>query len=261
MTSPRVLILHAPGTNRDRDAAMAVQVAGGSPNIVLMKQALEPSFPWLDYQMIVIPGGFSYGDDLGAGRIWAHTLRTQLQETLTQFVDKGRPILGICNGFQVLVKAGLLPALPTAVSPEPQATLTFNHSGHFECRWVWIEADPLSPCVFTQGEALRMYCPVAHGEGRFVVANTRVGECLQQGHQLALRYVQVDGQPVTYPANPNGSWQDVAGVCNPAGNVLGLMPHPEDHIFPQQHPQFHRGISTGSGLVLFKRGLAYAAQL
>ena len=261
MQPPRVLILHAPGTNRDKDAALAVEMAGGKPEIVLMKTALDPTFPWFNYQMIIIPGGFSYGDDLGAGRIWAHTLQTQLHDVFSAFVEKGRPVLGICNGFQVLVKSGILPALSKPTITSPQATLTFNTSGHFECRWVWIEADPQSPCIFTGGETLRVLCPVAHGEGKFVAANDGVASALLNQHQVALRYVGAEGQPASYPDNPNGSLFDIAGVCNPTGNVLGLMPHPEDHIFPQQHPHFHRGISTGSGLALFERGLAYAAQL
>ncbi len=208
--------------------------------------------------MLVLPGGFSYGDDLGAGRLWATDLRWLFQDGLAQFIGDGKPVLGICNGFQALVKSGWLPGPP---AEGIQATLTRNASNHFECRWVWLEPDPASACVFTQELGELVYCPVAHGEGRFVPRDDQVLTRLHDGRRIALRYVSSDGGPAGYPFNPNGSVDDIAGICNQRGNVLGLMPHPEDHINPSQHPRWTRQQGGQSGLALFEKGIQYASQL
>jgi phosphoribosylformylglycinamidine synthase len=255
-TPPPVLILHANGTNRDREAALACQVAGGEPEIVHVNQLLAGERNLLDYQMLVIPGGFSYGDDLGAGKLWALDLQERLDETLAQFVASGRPVLGICNGFQALVKSGLLPGGEPAEQTR-QVTLTDNKSGRFECRWVYLRPNPLSPNLFTQGLESLIYCPVAHGEGRLAVDEEETAVKLQSDGLVALTYVDSVGNPAEYPANPNGSIMNIAGLSNRAGNVLGLMPHPEDHIFGWQHPRKHRGESGLSGLRLFENGIKY----
>ncbi|MBN1219872.1 MAG: phosphoribosylformylglycinamidine synthase subunit PurL [Anaerolineae bacterium] len=260
---PRVFILHANGVNRDREAALACQLAGADPEIVHINQLLAGERRLLDYHMLVVPGGFSYGDDLGAGVLWALDLRHRLGDDVTRFVASGRPVLGICNGFQVLVKSGLLPGLPL---PEGEnqgescraVTLTFNHSGHFECRWVYLQPNPHSPNIFTDGLTEPIYCPVAHGEGRLAVTNNEVLVTLQTNHLNALTYVNADGSLANYPLNPNGSAAGIAGLCNPAGNVLGLMPHPEDHIFPWQRPRWQRGEMGMDGLRLFKNGVKRA---
>ncbi len=287
----RVLVLHAPGTNRDREAAWACTLAGGAPEIVHLNQLLAGERRLLDYGFLVLPGGFSYGDDLGAGTLWALALRERLGEDLGRFVADGRPVLGICNGFQALVKAGLLPgentehrrdaeaaeragAYPETDPPSAlsaslrcdlgplagtrQATLTRNRSAHFECRWVHLQAEPVSPCLFTRGLRERLYVPVAHGEGNFVPRDPALVATLGARGQVALTYVDAEGRPAGYPANPNGSAGNVAGVCNPAGNVLGLMPHPEDHVLPHQHPCWTRGESGGMGLALFENGVRAA---
>ena len=254
----RVLILHAPGTNRDREAAVACALAGGEPEIVHLNQLLSGERRLLDYGFLVLPGGFSYGDDLGAGTLWALALRVRLGDDLARFIEEGRPVLGICNGFQALVKAGFLPG-GSSVSPEPSAgrpvTLTRNRSAHFECRWVHLRPEPQSRCLFTRGLSDLLYVPVAHGEGNFVPREPAVVGALRAQGQIALTYVDAQGQPAGYPANPNGSAGNVAGICNPAGNVLGLMPHPEDHIFPYQHPGWTRGEAGGMGLALFENGV------
>lgn len=255
MRRPKVLILHATGTNRDREAALACEMAGGRPEIVHVNQLREGACRLLDYAMLVLPGGFSYGDALGAGRLWAVDLRYALGDELGRFVESGRPVLGICNGFQALVKSGWLPEPPDG---NRLATLAANASARFECRWVWLEADPQSKCIFTQGLVERIYCPVAHGEGRFLTANEGVLARLKANGQVALRYVSPGGGSAGYPANPNGSVDDIAGICNPEGNVLGLMPHPEDHVLPQQHPFWTRGHQGGLGLALFANGIRYA---
>lgn len=253
---PRALIAHASGTNRDHDVSWALELAGAQPEIVHINRLRDGQVSLDDYQLLVLPGGFSYGDDLGAGRLWAVALRHRLGEDLERFVARRRPIIGICNGFQALVKSGLLPALDDDSSQ--QVTLTRNESGRFECRWVDLEPNPIASNVWLRGLDTPIHCPVAHGEGRFVASSETISVLEEQG-MVALRYRVLDTDR-PYPANPNGSINDIAGIANQAGTILGLMPHPENHIVPQQHPNRHRGESAGSGLPLFENGVKYAAQ-
>lgn len=263
---PRILVLHASGINRDQEAARACELAGGAPEIVHINRLRGPSADrrLADYQMLVVAGGFSYGDALGAGRRLALDLSLDLRDDLAAFVERGRPILGICNGFQALLKAGLLPNHQSPKSkiqnPKSQiqnATLTHNASGHFECRWVTLLPNPASPCVFTRSLTEPIFCPVAHGEGRFVSQAPLPPEL------VSLRYAGEDGSVAggAYPANPNGSFDDVAGICNPGGTILGLMPHPEDHVLPWQHPRWTRDEAGRPGLPLFEAGIRYAAEV
>jgi phosphoribosylformylglycinamidine synthase len=258
---PKALILHAPGTNRDREAALACTLAGAAPEIVHLNQLLAGERNLLDYGFLVLPGGFSYGDDLGAGTLWALALRERLGEALARFVGEGRPVLGICNGFQALVKAGLLPGAVQAATTRAErreATLARNRSVHFECRWVHLRPEAGNRCLFIQGLEGLLYVPVAHGEGNWTPRDPAMVEALRTHGQIALTYVNAAGQPAGYPDNPNGSVGNVAGVCNPAGNVLGLMPHPEDHVFPYQHPRWTRGEAGGLGLAIFTNGVKAA---
>lgn len=261
---PRALILHATGTNRDLDAAAALELAGALPEVVHINLLRSSERRFEDYQMLVVPGGFSYADALGAGRLFALDLTNYFAEQVQAFVAAGKPVIGICNGFQALVKAGILPTPPAeqTKSGEILATLTFNAQGHFECRWVRLL--PRSQrCLWTRGLDEPILCPVAHGEGNFVLANPEQLAELQRNEQVALVYAGPDGHPAagSYPYNPNGSLADIAGVCNPEGNVLGLMPHPENHIYDYQHPNHTRGESRfrpgGLGLKLFKNGVEY----
>jgi len=282
----RALILHAPGTNRDREAALACRLAGSAPEIVHLNQLLAGERCLLDYGFVVLPGGFSYGDDLGAGTLWALALRERLGDDLQRFVADGRPVLGICNGFQALIKAGLLDGLGAVPCPAQAdeaaeaattrakaagaaaevattkvgrlVTLTRNRSGHFECRWVYLRPEPASVCLFTRGLEGLLFVPVAHGEGNLALADPELATRLRAGGQVALTYVDAAGRPAGYPANPNGSAGDIAGLSNAAGNVLGLMPHPEDHIFPYQHPRWTRGEAGGLGLGIFVNGVRAA---
>lgn len=269
------LILHATGTNRDREAAWAVEKAGGNATIWHVNALAEDPGRLHDFQMLVLPGGFSYGDALGAGRLLASDLRWLFEDELARFIDSGKAVLGICNGFQALVKSGWLPGparegAASSGATKVEATLTRNASNRFECRWVWLEAEMDSTCVFTRNlagrERARIACPVAHGEGRFVPAQG-VLERLEARGQVALRYAADEkgrergGGGVGYPANPNGSVGDVAGICNEQGNVLGLMPHPEDHIIPWQHPRWTRGVGERLGLALVEEGVNYARRL
>ncbi len=260
MSAPRALILRAPGINRDEDVAAAVELAGGRPERIHVNRVVEGDARMDDYGLLVIPGGFSYGDHLGAGKLLAVDLAHRLGDQLAQFVAAGRPVIGICNGFQVLVKAGILPGR-RADRSAPPATLTDNLSGKFECRWVHLAADPASRCLFTQGIERPIEVPVAHGEGRFIARDPATLAALRANGQVALRYVRPDGGLAEYPADPNGSHDAIAGICNPQGNVLGLMPHPEDAIVAQQHPRWTREPwrNSGDGLAIFRNAVRYAA--
>jgi phosphoribosylformylglycinamidine synthase I len=254
MIPPRALILHADGTNRDHEAAQALELAGATAEIVHLNQLRTHERRWGDYQLLVLPGGFSYADALGAGKVLALDLNTYFAAEVRAFVESRKPVVGICNGFQALVKAGILADGDGGSS----ATLTFNAAGHFECRWVTLAARS-DVCVWTRDLSDLIYCPVAHGEGQFVPANPAAF----RREQIALSYARADGAPASggYPDNPNGSFADVAGICNPRGNVLGLMPHPEDHLFDYQHPRHARGEHGRMGLPLFQNGVRYATQL
>jgi phosphoribosylformylglycinamidine synthase I len=238
-------------------------MAGGAPEIVSISHLLSGQRRLDEFKMFVLPGGFSYGDDLGAGRVWSLALSHSLRHQVEAFVASGRPVLGICNGFQALIKAGLLPAGPAerVWAEERPATLTHNASGKFECRWVELEVNQASQCVFTAGLNEAIYCPVAHGEGRVVTRDTASLARLEENGQVALRYASSSSTSLGYPENPNGSINHIAALCNPAGNVMGMMPHPEDHIWPTQHPAYHRGESGRLGLVLFENGVRFAAQV
>lgn len=240
MTRPVGLVVVAPGTNRDRDAALALEMAGAEPRIVpVAALAADPTL--MAYaRLAVVAGGFAHADALGAGRLFARDLRQSVADQLNVFVAAGKPVIGICNGFQTLVQLGLLPGAGRT------ATLGHNASGQFSCRWV--ELTPSSQmCVWTAGSADPIECPIAHGEGRFVVDDATLA-ALRAGDQIALRYAD----------NPNGSVDDVAGVCDPSGVVLGLMPHPENHVLAEQHPVASRRGPSRLGLRLFRSGVDHA---
>jgi phosphoribosylformylglycinamidine synthase len=264
MAQPRVLILRAPGTNCDVEAAFAFERAGARAerlhvNALLASPAVVDAF-----QILCVPGGFSYGDDVAAGRILANQIRHHLAGRLRDFHSAGKLILGICNGFQILLKSGLL--LPLAADMSAPATLAWNASGRFEDRWV-----PL----YTSGSSVffadidTLYLPVAHAEGKFVPRDARVLTELEQHGQIVLRYGTRHGGAMSaeltprtsYPDNPNGSLADVAGVCDPTGRICGLMPHPERHVDATQHPHWTRRQSRGEGegLRVFQNAVRFFA--
>ena len=235
-SKPRIAILQAPGINRERDMARALELAGGRPEITSPVGDLKLH----DYAMVVLPGGFSYGDDLGAGKLWALSLQP-LWDQLRRFSEGDGAMLGVCNGFQALLKSGLL------LEENEQATLTFNDSDHFECRWVDLEICSNSQSLFTSGLEGYIRCPVAHGEGRFLAESAQVRRFQEQGRPPLLYSRQ------SYPANPNGSLERIASLSNAKGNVLGLMPHPENNVLSwQSHPGDEGAVS---GLALFRNAL------
>ena len=247
MLSPRALILRAPGTNCDHETAYAFERAGAIARRVHVAALTDKPAMLDEFQIFCIPGGFSYGDDIASGRILALQLRTFLSEALERFRDRGGLILGICNGFQVLLQTSLLLHDPTT---GPLATLAANTSGRFIDRWVPLDVRP-SRCVFFEGLS-RLELPVAHAEGRFRSRSPATLDALEASGQLVLRYgTNAAGEP----SNPNGSQANVAGVCDESGRVLGLMPHPERFLDALQHPALAgtaeaRG-RNGVGLALF----------
>jgi phosphoribosylformylglycinamidine synthase I len=256
MAKPRALILRAPGANCDVEAQFAFEQGGALAERLHIERLRENPKLLANYQILVIPGGFTYGDDVAAGKILANQLRHFLGDALRQFRAKERLVLGICNGFQALLKAGLI--LPPD-EDGPLATLAHNTCGKFEDRWIHLQARQ-GNCVFLKGYE-RLQLPIAHGEGNFMCRESWILKGLEQAGQVVLRYVDQEGKPGAYPINPNGSQGDVAGLCDVSGRVLGLMPHPERHVLPTQHPRWTReGLKKeGDGLRLFRNAVEYFA--
>ena len=257
---PKALVLQAHGSNRDFDVMDALTLAGADPTGIPLNElriaARNASFR--NFDLLIVPGGFSYADALGAGKLLALDLASYFADEISAFVESGKPVIGICNGFQALVKSGILPDHEN----NNQATLTFNQQGHFECRWV--DLKPVSQkCIWTKDLSESITCPIAHGEGNFQTTEQFPLSSFIEQDQIALTYIHADGSSANgeYPINPNGSVLDIAGICNPQGNVLGLMPHPENHIHVWQHPRHTRGEHGGSGLKLFENGVKYASQM
>ena len=254
MPTARAIILRVPGTNCDAEAAYAFELAGAKVDRVHIGRVREKPAILRDYQIMVLPGGFSYGDDVSAGKILATQLQNFLAEEIRVFRAREKLILGICNGFQTLLKAGII--VPHD-EEGPLATLADNDSGLFEDRWIHLRATP-GNCPFLKGVE-RLFVPVAHGEGRFVCRKEWILRGLEQAGQVVLRYRDASGNAGPYPVNPNGSQGDIAGVCDSTGRVLGLMPHPERHALPIQHPSWTRNglADQGDGMKIFRNAVAY----
>ena len=257
MSSVRVAVLKAPGTNCDYETAHAFERAGAQPEWVWMEELKGKKRRLDDYQILAIPGGFTYGDDLGAGRLLASELQHRLHEELASFLKKDKLVIGICNGFQVLVKAGILPSGKLGGAQE--ATLTTNDSGKFEDRWTTLRSE-FNVCIWTQGMEDLFELPVAHGEGKFIPKDRTVLEQLLGFGQIVLQYCDSQGREAGYPWNPNGSVGNIAGICDPTGKIFGLMPHPERHMEAVQHPRWTREGRTGDGdgLRIFRNGVKWA---
>jgi phosphoribosylformylglycinamidine synthase I len=253
MAKVKTLILRAPGTNCDEETAFAFEQAGSVVDSAHVNQLVQRDKLITNYQILVIPGGFTYGDDISAGKILANELKLKLGEDVQRFFDKGGLILGICNGFQVLVKADILP--PVENGERQRLTLAGNDSNRFECRWVYLQVNQKSPCIFTKG-INTMYLPVAHGEGK-VMAEAETLVKLN----VVVRYADEKGDvQVGYPYNPNGSVDNIAGICDGSGRIFALMPHPERFIRWHQHPRWTREAPRqyGDGLGVFLNAVEWA---
>jgi phosphoribosylformylglycinamidine (FGAM) synthase-like amidotransferase family enzyme len=240
VSRPLACVVSGYGINADEELALAFGMAGADARRVHAGDLVADPRLLAGFDIFALPGGFSFGDHLGSGKVLAHLFRRSLRSALEEFVDGGGLVIGICNGFQVLVKMGLLSNL--AARWEPEVSLVHNESGVFEDRWVRIAFDSESPCVWTRGLA-SMEVPVRHGEGRFVVAGDRVLADLRAGHLVAARYAPREGGPgpARYPDNPNGSVDGIAGITDRTGRIFGLMPHPEAFLFRENHPEWTRG--------------------
>lgn len=250
---PSVLIIRTAGTNCDLETAYAFDLAGAATDRVYIdavnRKIIRRS------QIMVFPGGFTYGDDISAGKILANEIKYRLQDEVRDFIERGNLILGICNGFQSLVKCGILPGTRRYFDTQ-SVSLTANDSGRFEDRWIYLKVRP-GNCVFTRGIKPLITMPVAHAEGKFVVKNRRVEELIDG--QIVFQYVDKDGMPDRYPVNPNGSQHHIAGITDRTGRILGLMPHPERHVSYQQHPRRTREKvdGRGDGYFIFKNAVDY----
>jgi phosphoribosylformylglycinamidine synthase len=256
---PQALILRTAGTNCDRETAHAFELAGAEAVFLHINQLLKDAAQLQQYQILAVPGGFSYGDDIAAGRIFANQINHHLGDAMRDFVAAGKPIIGICNGFQVLVKTSLLPGSIGGTSGQT-CTLTNNDCGRFIDEWIHLQPHG-HKCIWTAGLA-PLELPIAHGEGKFVPANEHVRKALWENDQVALTYIKPDGTPAggEFPFNPNGSTDDIAGICDETGLVFGLMPHPERHVTPLQHPAWtsRREKGDGPGLRLFTNAVKHA---
>jgi len=265
---PKVCVLRTAGTNCDKETAYAFSKVGATAELVHINNLIRGKMRLSDYQILAFPGGFSYGDDIASGRVFANELRCKLADELSEFVSDGKLIIGICNGFQVLVKSGLLPGtrpyrigryapLRSASNFEQEASLIINDSGKFEDRWVYLRNS--GRCVWTKNIPEVIYLPVAHGEGKFIVKDSAVLNRLKKNGQVIFKYCGAQGKSGGYPDNPNGSLDDIAGISDETGRVLGLMPHPERYIDIHQHPRWTglKNKKSGDGLVIFKNGVEY----
>lgn len=258
---PKVLVLLAAGINRDKDAEDAFRLAGADAERVHINDIADGRKKLKDYQILMLPGGFSFGDDIASGKVLANKLKYKLKDDLLQFIADGKLVLGVCNGFQVMAKLGILPGFDGNYLKQ-DVTLTYNDSGKFEDRWVHLKINPNSKCVFTRGIEKLIYVPICHGEGKFIPRDDDVLNRLQENNQVVVQYVDENGQFGPYPVNPNGSIAHIAGICNETGRVFGMMPHPENYIIRTQHPRWTREDlpDEGDGLALFRNAVSYVRE-
>lgn len=257
ITRPRVVVLKADGTNRDEEMEYAFKIAGAEPKIIHVNDLRNGLERLGNYQILALPGGFAYGDDIVSGKILAIELTSFLGEEMRKFIErKDTAILGVCNGFQVLVRTGLLPFRKIG---EMDVTLTNNDSGHFECRWIKVKVNEKNNSKFLEGMDYEiMWMPVAHGEGKFFTDEKTLKE-VEEKNLVAFRYIDEKGNPTrNYPDNPNGSLNAIVGITDETGRILGMMPHPECFVRKEQHPNWRRpnfakaSLGKGQGLPLFE---------
>lgn len=252
--SLRALILYGYGINCENESKNAIEKTGGYGEIVHLNKVLENPKILHEYNLLMVPGGFSFGDDLGSGKVFGNKMKFRLREDLNQFIEEKKLVLGICNGFQVLVKMGLLP-IPDF---SQRVSLIGNDSAHYEDRWVKLLANEKSPCIFSKGIS-RLEVPVRHGEGKFVVNDEKILNDLEKNNQIVFQYIDDKGKLSGYPHNPNGSIKNIAGICDKSGRIFGMMPHPEAFNIVQNNPNWVNGSVSGPlGLVIFKNANDYA---
>lgn len=253
INQPKVIILRTAGTNCDQETKFAFERSGAVVDVVHVNRLLNKERNLSDYHILAVPGGFTYGDDIASGKILANELRLRLGEEIRKFINEGKLIIGICNGFQILTKAGIF---------SQEATLTTNDSAKFEDRWVHLKPE-ISVCVWTQGITQPIFLPVAHGEGKFIPKDNSVLERLKKNDQIVFRYATQNGGTPDYPGNPNGSVEDIAGICDRTGRIFGLMPHPERHFLFTHHPFWTRLTKKnefGDGARIFENGVKYVKE-
>ena len=260
MTTPKVLILRTAGTNCDYETRYAFEKAGAKVDAVHINILLANKKLLEDYQILALPGGFTYGDDVSAGKILANQIKYNLEEDIKTFINENKLILGICNGFQVLVKAGLLPSIN---GYNQEVTLTFNDSNKFEDRWVYLKICSSKSFFINDENISTIYLPIAHGEGKFIAKDESILNKITMNHQIVFKYVNEQGEEAGYPWNPGGSIQNIAGICDSTGQILGMMPHPERHVEPTQHPRWTRnGLKEfGDGFLIFRNAVSYVKSI
>ncbi|MBU4199915.1 MAG: phosphoribosylformylglycinamidine synthase subunit PurQ [Verrucomicrobia bacterium] len=262
-SKPSVLIITGYGVNCEAESRVAWELAGAEVQLVHLHDLLDAPDRLRDFKALMFIGGFSFGDHMGSGHVLALRIRHHLREELERFIAGGHLILGVCNGFQVMVKLGLLPGLDNQYFTQTVALMQ-NDCGTFQNFWVTLGFEPQSPCIFTRG-LTRMPLPIRHGEGKIFTRDKSLLERIEAGHGVACRYGDpATGAPVmTFPDNPNGSLNAIAGLCDPTGRIFGLMPHPEAYLFPENHPQWQRQKLDGTlpeeglGLKLFRNAVGY----
>lgn len=263
MANIKVIVLRTAGTNCDKETAFAFEQAGAVTELVHINQLTQDKKRLSDYHILAIPGGFSYGDDIASGKILANQLKFGIEDDVQKFIKNGKLIIGICNGFQILVKSGLLPNI-SGDFKTIESTLTLNDSGRFEDRWVYLKRITKSKsraakCVWTKEIDDIIYLPVAHGEGKFIPKDQKVLDYLKKEGMIVFEYVDEHGKRKGFPYNPNGSVDNIAGICDKTGRIFGLMPHPERHMSFLQHPRWTRCKSNknGDGFAIFKNGVEF----
>lgn len=255
----RALVMTGYGINCDMETAHAFSLAGAEPSRIHINDIIAKPGLMNNFQILAFPGGFSFGDDIASGKVLANKIKQNLMEPLSDFISQGKLVIGICNGFQAMVKLGLLPGFEGRYMKSQETTLTFNDSGRFEDRWVHMKASPDSRCVFTKGLD-NLYLPVRHGEGKFVPESQEVLRRINDNNQAVVRYTGPNGTPTQeYPWNPNGSVEAVAGICDESGRVFGMMPHPEAFLHRTNHPRWTREDlpEEGQGLAIFRNAVDF----
>jgi len=278
MTQVKAIVLRAAGINCDMETEYALELAGAEAERVHINRIIEDKSALEKYQIIVIPGGFSYGDDVAAGKILANQIIHHLYEPIQKFIEVGKLVLGICNGFQVLVKAGILPGVNKKLATEgtenteikdknkapniggQMVTITYSDRGKYDDRWVYL-APQVERCIFIE-RGRQIYLPIAHGEGKVVTKDKATLEKLRSGGHIAFKYVDENGKEGDYPVNPNGSVDSIAGLTDATGRVLGLMPHPERYVRATQHPHWSRLANkrNGDGMTIFANAVKFVQE-